>query len=90
MARYILVCGSWCGSSAWTAVAARLRAAGHEAATADLPSHGSDATPVSLASLGLAGSPATSAQRHAASALDGPRCEEPRNTGRWMWAGPRI
>ena len=77
MARYILVCGSWCGSSAWTAVAARLRAAGHEADTADLPSHGSDATPASLASLGLAGSPATSAQRHAASALDGPRCEEP-------------
>ena len=45
MARFVLIHGAWHGAWCWEAVAAGLRAAGHEVDAIDLPGHGDDATP---------------------------------------------
>jgi pimeloyl-ACP methyl ester carboxylesterase len=51
MTRFVLVHGWWSDAWVWTATAARLRAAGHEVATPELPGHGGD--PMPAAQIGL-------------------------------------
>lgn len=42
---FVLVHGAWMGAIVWRATAARLREAGHEVLTPELPAHGADAAP---------------------------------------------
>ena len=51
MARYVLVHGAWHGAWCWNLLAERLRAAGHEVVTFDLPSLGDDHTPLAEVTL---------------------------------------
>ena len=51
MARFVLVHGWWSDAEAWTMTAIRLRAAGHEVATPELPAHGTDPMPAVQVSL---------------------------------------
>lgn len=44
MTSYVLVHGAWAGAWAWHEVVPRLRDAGHDVATPDLPAHGVDTT----------------------------------------------
>jgi len=46
MARFLLIHGSCHGAWCWDHVLAQLRAAGHQATAIDLPSHGTDLTPI--------------------------------------------
>jgi pimeloyl-ACP methyl ester carboxylesterase len=48
---FVLVHGAWSDASAWVDVARILEAAGHRTISPDLPSHGNDPTPPSLATL---------------------------------------
>ena len=51
MTHFVLVHGWWSDAQAWTTTAARLRAAGHEVVTPELPAHGGD--PMPAAQVGL-------------------------------------
>lgn len=46
MSTYVLVHGSWHGAWCWYKVVARLEQAGHRVIAPDLPSLGSDKTPI--------------------------------------------
>ncbi len=50
MSTYVLVHGGWHGQWCWDKVAPLLRQVGHQVVTFDLPAHGQDKTPLSLAS----------------------------------------
>ena len=51
MSNFLLVHGSWSDASVWSLVTERLRAAGHNVVTPDLPAHGSDTTDPANATL---------------------------------------
>ncbi|OLN22439.1 hypothetical protein BTO30_08990 [Domibacillus antri] len=51
MAAYVLIHGAWHGAWCWEKVVPLLEQEGHTVHTADLPSHGSDPTPISQVSL---------------------------------------
>jgi pimeloyl-ACP methyl ester carboxylesterase len=53
MARFLLIHGAGHGAWCWRDVLPALRALGHEAQALDLPSHGSDPTPVARVTLDL-------------------------------------
>src|SRR5579871_332132 len=51
MNRFVLVHGAWLGAWCWDAVAASLRALGHEVVAVELPGHGRDHRPVGTITL---------------------------------------
>ncbi len=51
MSHFVLVHGSWHGGWCWYKIAARLRAAGHQVFTPDLPALGVDSTPIAEVTL---------------------------------------
>ncbi len=51
MKTFILIHGAWLNAGIWDRIAPRLRDAGHEVLTPELPGNGRDATPASQVNL---------------------------------------